>query len=238
MSDIGQDQARGAAEAYVKDRYGDGETPVGLEGNVARVLPELVRRNVTPDLVTDQTSAHDPLNGYVPAGLSLEAAAELRRTNTDEYVERAMESMSRHVEAMLTLQRNGAIDVQPGAPEGGNIRSQLAEANNVVSMRARWRNPQELLVTLDIHEGFHINSSEPPKQSNLPLIPTRISIDGEADAEIIYPPARQQQFAHAEAAPDRPFQAQDAPLHRAEAAQLVQPVRHGDQRDHAAAQHR
>src|SRR5439155_1999442 len=81
---------------------------VGLVGNCADVLPEIVRRGVKIDTVTDQTSAHDPLNGYVPAGLSLEAAAELRRTNTDEYVERAMESMSRHVEAMLTLQRNGA----------------------------------------------------------------------------------------------------------------------------------
>src|SRR5262249_9778857 len=59
---------------------------VGLEGNVARVLPELVRRGVTPDLVTDQTSAHDPLFGYVPAGLELGQAAELRRRDPQGYV--------------------------------------------------------------------------------------------------------------------------------------------------------
>src|SRR5437870_4976191 len=81
---------------------------VGLVGNCADVLPEIVRRGVKIDVVTDQTSAHDPLNGYVPAGVSLEEALVLRRTNEDAYVERAMDSMARHVEAMLALQRNGA----------------------------------------------------------------------------------------------------------------------------------
>src|SRR5207244_10466255 len=70
---------------------------VGLVGNCAELLPEIIRRGTRIDAVTDQTSAHDPLNGYVPAGLSLDEAAELRRTDPDSYVERAMESMARHV---------------------------------------------------------------------------------------------------------------------------------------------
>jgi len=97
---------------------------VGLVGNCADVLPEIVRRGVKIDVVTDQTSAHDPLNGYVPAGVSLEEALELRRTNTDAYVERAMDSMARHVEAMLMLQRNGAIAFD----YGNNIRKMAFDA--------------------------------------------------------------------------------------------------------------
>src|SRR5918912_748348 len=73
---------------------------VGLVGNCAEVLPEIVHRNVAVDAVTDQTSAHDPLNGYVPAGFSLEEAEELRRTDPRGYVERALQSIARHVEAM------------------------------------------------------------------------------------------------------------------------------------------
>ena len=97
---------------------------VGLVGNCADVLPEIVRRGVKIDAVTDQTSAHDPLNGYVPAGLSLEAALELRRTNTDDYVERAMESMARHVEAMLALKQSGAVAFD----YGNNIRKMAFDA--------------------------------------------------------------------------------------------------------------
>jgi len=66
---------------------------VGLVGNCAEVLPEIVRRGIKVDAVTDQTSAHDPLNGYVPAGLSLEEAAEMRRDHPEGYAPRAMESM-------------------------------------------------------------------------------------------------------------------------------------------------
>jgi urocanate hydratase len=91
---------------------------VGLVGNCAEVLPELVRRGVTLDAVTDQTSAHDPLNGYVPAGLSLEAAAELRRNDPQGYITRSTESMARHVAAMLDLQRSGAVAFD----YGNNIR--------------------------------------------------------------------------------------------------------------------
>src|SRR2546426_3623075 len=97
---------------------------VGLVGNCADVLPEIVRREVKIDAVTDQTSAHDPLNGYVPASLPLEAALELRRTNPDEYVARAMASMAVHVEAMLTLQRNSAIAFD----YGNNIRKMAFDA--------------------------------------------------------------------------------------------------------------
>ncbi|HEY7856262.1 MAG TPA: urocanate hydratase [Terriglobales bacterium] len=92
---------------------------VGLVGNTAEVLPELVRRGVVPDLLTDQTSAHDPLNGYIPAGLTLAAASELRQSAPAEYQERALDSIARHVEAMLELQRMGAITFD----YGNNIRT-------------------------------------------------------------------------------------------------------------------
>src|SRR5438105_5122367 len=82
---------------------------VGLVGNCAELLPEIVRRGIKIDAVTDQTSAHDPLNGYVPVGVSVEDAIEIRRSDTAGYVERTMESMARHVEAMLALKQNGAI---------------------------------------------------------------------------------------------------------------------------------
>src|SRR5437764_6874650 len=97
---------------------------VGLVGNCAEVLPEIVRRGARVDAVTDQTSAHDPLNGYVPAGVSLEEAEELRRTDPRVYVERSMESMARHVEAMLALKRAGAVAFD----YGNNIRKQALDA--------------------------------------------------------------------------------------------------------------
>ncbi len=97
---------------------------VGLVGNAAEVFPELVRRGRIPDVVTDQTSAHDPLNGYIPAGLSLEAAAELRRRDPKEYVRRARESIRAHVQAMLDMQRRGAVAFD----YGNNIRQQAKEA--------------------------------------------------------------------------------------------------------------
>jgi len=97
---------------------------VGLVGNCAELLPEIVRRGVKVDAVTDQTSAHDPLNGYVPTGLSVEGAIELRRIDPDGYVKRSMESMARHVEAMLALKRNGAIAFD----YGNNIRKMALDA--------------------------------------------------------------------------------------------------------------
>jgi urocanate hydratase len=92
---------------------------VGLEGNCAEVLPEMVRRGVVPDLLTDQTSAHDPLNGYVPAGLPLADALKLRQTAPQEYQDRALDSIARHVEAMLALQKAGAVTFD----YGNNIRT-------------------------------------------------------------------------------------------------------------------
>mgnify|MGYP005837963413 CR=1 FL=1 len=82
---------------------------VGLIGNAAEVLPELVARGVQPDVVTDQTSAHDPLYGYIPAGLSLEAAAGLRQRDPQAYVQASLDSMTRHVQAMLDWQKRGAV---------------------------------------------------------------------------------------------------------------------------------
>jgi len=92
---------------------------VALIGNAAEVLPALVTRGVTPDVLTDQTSAHDTLNGYVPAGLSLGAAAALRRDDPKEYVRRANASIVRHVQAMLAMQQRGAIAFD----YGNNIRT-------------------------------------------------------------------------------------------------------------------
>ena len=97
---------------------------VGLVGNCAEVLPEIVRRGVVVDVVTDQTSAHDPLNGYVPAGFTLARAAELRQRDAAEYTRLSTESMAVHVNAMLDLQRAGAIAFD----YGNNIRRFAADA--------------------------------------------------------------------------------------------------------------
>jgi urocanate hydratase len=97
---------------------------VGLVGNCADVLPELVTRGIVPDVLTDQTSAHDVLNGYVPHGMTLVEALELRAWNSDEYIERSMRSMAVHVEAMLALQKRGAITFD----YGNNIRTQARKA--------------------------------------------------------------------------------------------------------------
>src|SRR6201987_4096915 len=82
---------------------------VGLVGNAADVLPELLRRNLIPDILTDQTSAHDPLNGYVPNGMSLDAALALRQQDRDRYVALSMAAMGKHVQAMLDLKRRGSV---------------------------------------------------------------------------------------------------------------------------------
>jgi urocanate hydratase len=97
---------------------------VGLVGNCAEVLPELVRRGVKVDAVTDQTSAHDPLNGYVPAGLTLRQAADLRDARPEEYIKRSLESMAKHVEAMLALKRSGSVAFD----YGNNIRKHAFDA--------------------------------------------------------------------------------------------------------------
>ena len=97
---------------------------IGLLGNAADVLPELVRRGVVPDLLTDQTSAHDPLNGYVPNGMSYEKAQRLREKDPAHYMAEARRSMAEHVRAMLALMRAGAVTFD----YGNNIRAQAKEA--------------------------------------------------------------------------------------------------------------
>ncbi len=97
---------------------------IALLGNTAEVLPELVRRGFRPDVVTDQTSAHDALNGYVPAGVPLAAAIELRRTNPELYIKRAMESIATHVGAMLAFKERGSVVFD----YGNNIRAQAQKA--------------------------------------------------------------------------------------------------------------
>src|SRR5690554_2102801 len=96
---------------------------VGLIGNAGEVLPEIVKRNVIPDIVTDQTSAHDTLNGYVPMGMSLEEAFNLRRENSKEYIRLAKKTIVQHVEAMLDFQKKGAIVFD----YGNNIRGEAKE---------------------------------------------------------------------------------------------------------------
>src|SRR4051794_33378042 len=98
-----------ALELLDRSRERQEALSVGLVGNCADVLPELLRRGWTPDVVTDQTSAHDALNGYVPNGMSLAEALELRTAKPSEYVERARESMAVHCRAMVDLQRAGAV---------------------------------------------------------------------------------------------------------------------------------
>ena len=109
------------ALAWVEDaRRRKEPLSVALLGNAAEVEPELLRRGFRPDIVTDQTSAHDPLKGYIPAGLSLAEAAELRRANPDEYVRRARASMAEQMRAILGFKQAGAIVFD----YGNNLREQ------------------------------------------------------------------------------------------------------------------
>src|SRR5688500_3147099 len=109
------------ALAMVDEARGRGEAiSVGLVANAAHVYPELVRRGVTPDFVTEQTAAHDPLVGYVPPDLTLDAAAELRQRNPEEYVRRAREGMAAEIRAMLEMQARGAF----ACDYGNNLREQ------------------------------------------------------------------------------------------------------------------
>jgi len=97
---------------------------IGLLGNAAEIYPELVRRGIMPDMVTDQTSAHDVLNGYIPAGMSLAEAGELRKRDPQGYVERAKESIAKQVRAMLEFYKQGI----PVVDYGNNIRQVAFDA--------------------------------------------------------------------------------------------------------------
>lgn len=97
---------------------------IGLVGNASETHPELVKRGIIPDVLTDQTSAHDELNGYVPGGISFEDALELRRRNPKEYIQQSYESMARQMEAMLEMKNKGAVAFD----YGNNIRGQAKKA--------------------------------------------------------------------------------------------------------------
>ena len=115
------DEAVQTVDGWRRDRIGKS---LALVANAADVLPELVSRGWHPDLVTDQTSAHDPLNGYVPNGLTLTDALALRASDPDDYVRRAKASMAEHVRAMLAFQRGGSVTFD----YGNNIRAFAREA--------------------------------------------------------------------------------------------------------------
>ena len=100
---------------------------VGLLGNIAEVLPEMVRRNIVPDIVTDQTSAHDLREGYIPVGYSLEAAAALRQSDPETYDNKVLDSMVVHVRAILDLKARGSICFD----YGNNLRGQVADFRNM-----------------------------------------------------------------------------------------------------------
>jgi urocanate hydratase len=133
---------RRLATRFVDERCGDLETALSLverwrrdgvvrslalEANAADVIPQLVSRGFTPDVLTDQTSAHDALNGYIPNGLSIAEANVLRRTDPDGYVRRSMAAIADQVRAMLTLARSGAVTFD----YGNNIRAQAQSAGVV-----------------------------------------------------------------------------------------------------------
>jgi urocanate hydratase len=142
---------------------------VGLAGNCADILPEMVRRGWIADVLTDQTSAHDPLNGYVPRGLTLEDAAKLRVSDPQAHIKRAIESMAIHVQAMLDMQKRGAVTFDYGnnirtmAHEGGvkdaynfpgfipaYIRPMFAEGRGPFRWAALSGSPNDIKVTDDL----------------------------------------------------------------------------------------
>ncbi len=110
------DEALNTAEKYIKEKK---PISIGLLGNCAELLPKMLKMGVKIDVLTDQTSAHDPLNGYVPNGLSLKEAADLRKKDPDKYVKMSMKSMAEHVEAMLGFMKKGTIVFD----YGNNIRT-------------------------------------------------------------------------------------------------------------------
>nr|MCS5628235.1 urocanate hydratase [Planctomycetota bacterium] len=112
-----------ALEIIERNRVKRRAISVGLLGNAAEVLPELVRRGIRPDTVTDQTSAHDPLNGYLPAGWTLQQAEQMRKTEPQTVIDSAMDSMVVHVQAMLDFHRQGI----PTIDYGNNIRQMALE---------------------------------------------------------------------------------------------------------------
>jgi urocanate hydratase len=118
------DEAFAAVNRWTRDRVA---RSIALRANAADVLPALLARGITPDVLTDQTSAHDALNGYVPNGMSLDEAERLRERNPSDYIARSMVAMAEHVRAMLALRKLGAVTFD----YGNNIRAQARQAGVV-----------------------------------------------------------------------------------------------------------
>jgi urocanate hydratase len=142
---------------------------VGLVGNCADILPEMARRGWIPDVLTDQTSSHDPLNGYIPRGLTLDEAARLRKSDSQTYTKRSIESIAIHVQAMLDMQKQGAVTFDYGnnirtmAHEGGianaydfpgfisaYIRPMFSEGRGPFRWAALSGNPRDIALTDDL----------------------------------------------------------------------------------------
>ena len=117
LSMVDLSEAWDAAQRYCQSKV---PKSIALLGNASEILPQMVKRGMIPDIVTDQTSAHDELNGYVPANLTLDDAARLRKNAPEEYIKKSMASMATHVRAMLDLLKAGAVVFD----YGNNIRAQ------------------------------------------------------------------------------------------------------------------
>lgn len=125
--DVKTDNLDRAIEIINEHKSAGKAISVGLIGNAAEILPELLRRGVIPDVVTDQTAAHDPLNGYYPAGFTKEEADNLRVTDPEKYLEHAYKSIARHVEAMLEFKNKGSVVFD----YGNNIRGIARDFGNI-----------------------------------------------------------------------------------------------------------
>jgi urocanate hydratase len=122
--DVIEENLDKALERVARARAKSEALSVGLLGNAAEIIPELARRRVPIDVLTDQTSAHDPLYGYIPKGLTLAQAAALRKKDPKSYIQRSIDSMGLHVQGMLALQKQGAVTFD----YGNNIRARAVEA--------------------------------------------------------------------------------------------------------------
>ena len=122
--DVEEKSLDAAIERALKARDAGESISIGVVANAVDLLEKLIARGIVPDVLTDQTSAHDELNGYVPAGMSYDAAIALRDSSPDMYIELSYETMARHMRAMLELQRRGAITFD----YGNNLRGQAKKA--------------------------------------------------------------------------------------------------------------
>ncbi|MGG4268007.1 urocanate hydratase [Peribacillus simplex] len=125
-TDVKTDSLDEAIRLATEAKHAGKALSIGLIGNASNLLPEMIARNFIPDVLTDQTSAHDPLNGYTPSGLSMVEAAELRNANPEEYIKLSKASMAQHVRAMLEMMEKGAVTFD----YGNNIR-QVAKDEGV-----------------------------------------------------------------------------------------------------------